>query len=67
MKSLWLETTSNNTDFPVLQNNIDVDVCIVGAGITGITTAYLLSKQGLKIALIEKDKVCCRSNSKYNR
>lgn len=67
MKSLWLETTSNNTNFAVLKNNIEADVCIVGAGITGITTAYLLSKQGLKVALIEKNKVCCRSNSKYNR
>lgn len=62
MKSLWLETTSSNIEFPMLQNNIYVDVCIIGAGITGITTAYLLSKQGFKVALIEKNKVCCRSN-----
>ena len=66
MKSIWLETTSNNINFPRLQNNIEVDVCIIGAGITGITTAYLLSKQGFKVALLEKDKVCCRSYSKYN-
>jgi glycine/D-amino acid oxidase-like deaminating enzyme/nitrite reductase/ring-hydroxylating ferredoxin subunit len=39
--------------FPNLLEDIDVDVCVVGGGITGITTAYLLSKEGLKVALLE--------------
>lgn len=36
-----------------LKENISVDAAIIGAGITGITTAYLLSKEGLKVALID--------------
>ena len=67
MNSIWLETTSNNMEYPALKNNINVDVCIIGAGITGITTAYMLTKQGLKVAVLEKGKVCERSNGKYNR
>ncbi|MFD0675639.1 MULTISPECIES: FAD-dependent oxidoreductase [unclassified Paenibacillus] len=51
-ESYWLAST-NVPNFPKLTQNIKVDVAIVGAGISGITTAYLLSKQGLKVALIE--------------
>jgi glycine/D-amino acid oxidase-like deaminating enzyme/nitrite reductase/ring-hydroxylating ferredoxin subunit len=36
---------------------MDVDVVVVGAGITGITTAYLLKKTGLTVALIERERV----------
>lgn len=43
--------------FPKLSESIHADVGIVGGGITGITTAYLLSKQGLKVALIDAGKL----------
>lgn len=43
--------------FPSLGEDISVDVAIVGGGITGITTAYLLSKAGFKVALLEKDRL----------
>ena len=36
-----------------LKEKIKVDVGIVGPGMTGITAAYLLSKQGLKVCLID--------------
>lgn len=51
-ESCWI-TSSGIPRFPKLTNSISVDVAIVGAGITGITTAYLLSGQGLKVALID--------------
>ncbi|MCY9668415.1 FAD-dependent oxidoreductase [Paenibacillus alginolyticus] len=51
-ESYWIATASIPS-FPRLTHDIQVDVAIVGAGISGITTAYLLSKQGLKVALIE--------------
>ncbi|UII56473.1 FAD-dependent oxidoreductase [Cytobacillus spongiae] len=34
-----------------------VDVTIVGGGITGITSAYLLAKEGLKVAIIEAGRI----------
>jgi glycine/D-amino acid oxidase-like deaminating enzyme/nitrite reductase/ring-hydroxylating ferredoxin subunit len=43
--------------FPRLQRNINVDVVVVGAGITGITAAYLLKKAGSTVALIERERV----------
>ena len=36
---------------------MQVDVIIVGGGITGITSAYLLVNEGLKVAVIEADKL----------
>ncbi len=43
--------------FPSLNCDITVDVTIVGGGITGITSAYLLSNAGLKVALIDAGKI----------
>ncbi|MBB6732346.1 FAD-dependent oxidoreductase [Cohnella zeiphila] len=55
-ESYWLATGSVPS-FPKLEQDIQVDVAIVGAGISGITTAYLLSKQGLKVALVEAGRL----------
>jgi hypothetical protein len=43
--------------FPGLKKNTNVDAVVVGAGVTGITTAYLLKKAGLTVALIERERV----------
>lgn len=55
-KSLWNESV-HLPSFPTLEESLEVDVGIVGAGITGITAAYLLAKQGLKVALIETSQI----------
>src|SRR5438477_6357863 len=40
-----------------LARNISADVLVVGAGITGITAAYLLKEAGSTVALIERERV----------
>ncbi|MGD6793237.1 FAD-dependent oxidoreductase [Metabacillus indicus] len=50
----WRDT-SNLPAFPKLSKHITVDAAVVGGGITGITSAYLLAKEGLKVALIDSD------------
>ena len=37
----------------ILTETIDTDVCIIGGGISGLTTAYLLAKAGKKVAVID--------------
>ena len=50
--SFWLKNVKPLT-FGKLNKNISVDVAVIGGGIFGITTAYMISKQGKKVALIE--------------
>lgn len=58
MSSYWIDSTKNIvTDYPQLNTDISADVCIVGGGITGISCAYKLSKQGLNVVVLERDKI----------
>ena len=51
----WTDSASIST-FQRLDADIDVDVVVVGAGITGLTTAYLLALSGKSVALLERDR-----------
>lgn len=55
-RSVWVATTDTRT-FPALETEIDVDVAIAGAGIVGVTTALLLKRAGLRVALLDMDRV----------
>ncbi|MCO0596070.1 FAD-dependent oxidoreductase [Peribacillus butanolivorans] len=52
----WRSTLSFPS-FSKLETDITTDVLIVGGGITGITSAYLLAKQGVKVTLIEASEI----------
>lgn len=55
-KSLWLKGIKDKA-FPQLKQNIETDVLIIGGGITGITTAYLLKDSDLDVTLVEQNKI----------
>jgi glycine/D-amino acid oxidase-like deaminating enzyme/nitrite reductase/ring-hydroxylating ferredoxin subunit len=44
-------------EFPKLTTDMVADVVIVGAGITGITAGYLLSKEGKKVVVLEAGRI----------
>src|SRR5215475_1797720 len=53
---VWIDDTAIRK-FPKLQRNISADVLVIGAGVTGITAAYLLKKAGSTVALVERERV----------
>ncbi len=56
--SFWLETCGDDlTPRPPLDGSVDVDVAILGAGFTGLWTAYYLLTRdpSLKVAVVEKE------------
>jgi glycine/D-amino acid oxidase-like deaminating enzyme len=56
--SFWLETCGDDlTPRPALDGSIEVDIAILGAGYSGLWTAYYLLKRepGLKIAIVERE------------
>ena len=57
MNSLWLDSDLKRPAFPTLSEDVEADVCIIGAGIFGITCAYYLSSLGFKVVVLEKDDI----------
>lgn len=51
-KAVW-STDSGSTNYQPLSGDIEVDVAIVGAGITGLSTACNLLKAGKRVAVLE--------------
>ncbi len=52
----WFEDVSLPR-FESLEENIKSDVVVVGGGITGIASAYLLSQQNMNVALLESSRL----------
>ena len=52
-RPLWLDRSPTGRRFPRQKGRLDVDVVIVGAGITGAIAAYLFSDAGIRIAVLE--------------
>ncbi|HKV32680.1 MAG TPA: FAD-dependent oxidoreductase [Pyrinomonadaceae bacterium] len=50
--SIWM-ATANTPSQARLRENIRTDVCIIGAGIAGMTTAYLLAKEGRSVVVLD--------------
>ena len=51
-ESAWM-ATADLPDYPPLQEHLSVDVCVVGSGIAGMTTAYLLAQLGKRVAVLD--------------
>jgi glycine/D-amino acid oxidase-like deaminating enzyme/nitrite reductase/ring-hydroxylating ferredoxin subunit len=54
--SLWLDTSQPFATEP-LTRDVSADVCVVGAGIAGLTTAYLLAREGRSVVVVDATSV----------
>jgi len=50
--SIWADTAKLPSP-PPLEHDIQTDVCVVGAGIAGLSTAYLLARAGKKVVVLD--------------
>ncbi|NIB39427.1 FAD-binding oxidoreductase [Pseudomaricurvus alkylphenolicus] len=44
-------------DFPALEGEVDADVCVIGGGYTGLSSALHLAERGYKVVLLEAERV----------
>ena len=57
MKSLWIETTQNEIKLNSLEKDEETEVCVIGGGLFGLTTAYYLTLLGKKVIVLEKGEI----------
>lgn len=50
--SFWERTAQKFSTAP-LEENINADVCVIGAGIAGVTTAYCAARENRSVVLID--------------
>jgi len=56
-ESYYAATANQSTAFRPLDGSIDVDVCVVGGGCTGLSAALHAAESGLRVVLLEGGKL----------
>ena len=54
-RSNWMDVSVAH--FAPLSTHLQTDVCVVGAGIVGLTTAYLLARSGKRVVVLEDGEI----------
>jgi glycine/D-amino acid oxidase-like deaminating enzyme len=55
--SYYAATVNEVTDYTTLHGAQDADVCVIGAGFTGISSALYLAERGYKVHVVEANRV----------
>ena len=63
MASVWLDEAAL-PDRSSLAENTEADVCVVGAGIAGLTTAYLLAQAGRRVVVLDDGAIASGETSR---
>ena len=57
MNSYWLDSTKDIELGKQIEKDYIADVCIIGAGMCGLSTGYYLAKKGLKVIIVDKNQI----------
>ena len=55
--SYYAATTNDTARYPTLRGDCTADVCIVGGGFSGLSTAILLADRGASVVLLEAHRI----------
>ncbi|MFC3532770.1 NAD(P)/FAD-dependent oxidoreductase [Vogesella facilis] len=55
--SYYSATIQQESDYPALRGTVDVDVVVIGGGFTGVASALELAERGLRVAIVESNKI----------
>lgn len=55
--TLWYASSPEAPETAQLRGEVKADVCVVGAGYSGLTTALELAKQGVSVAVVEREEI----------
>lgn len=64
--SLWQSVTPAGKSYPSLEEDIQTDTIVVGAGFTGLSTAWHLAGHGLNVVLLEANTVGFGASGRNN-
>jgi gamma-glutamylputrescine oxidase len=55
--SYYAATANDRHEYATLRGTVSTDVCVIGAGYTGISTAICLAERGFKVCIVEANRV----------
>lgn len=53
----YADTATAPSARPALAGDLDIDVCVIGGGLTGVSAALNLAERGYRVALIEQQRI----------
>jgi glycine/D-amino acid oxidase-like deaminating enzyme len=56
-RSYYAATINDPATYPALAGALDCDVCIIGGGFSGVSTAIFLADRGAKVVLLEANRI----------
>ena len=55
--SYYAASVNEVTDYPALEGSVSTDICVVGGGFSGVSTALTLAERGYSVALVEANRI----------
>lgn len=56
-RSYYAASANAQVEYPALEGDVTADVCVVGGGIAGCSTALHLAERGYRVALLEAERI----------
>jgi glycine/D-amino acid oxidase-like deaminating enzyme len=65
-RSLWAATTARAQPYPILQGEQHFDVCVIGAGLMGLSTALHVASKGVTVVVLEAAEIGWGASGRNN-